>query len=343
MSHTDKKSEKLVTEIEELKQELQVLREKLQHHEKDDAAGQAWLREREMLTKELDMVKTKFARTQRVERAKFLEFYKIINELREENEAIKKAAVEPIPSQVTDEQMKKMTEENEKLTKRIKDQRDFIEELMKSKNKLMDQVSSEVKRNAALSKENAVLHDTIRQQLSFIENSDRSRDAMATVATPPQQTSATSSSVSQQLASPPQTAPISSALQPSTTSKNTPDLESSRAELNGAGPSTRNSQTQQLAADNHRVPSPHHSPAPSRQMPRDISRGEPPQVPSPIRSNETESKESFDRDNSIPSEPLTGNHTSEQARTRSGWFGYVPIVGRMYGEKELPKTNELVL
>lgn len=136
------------------------------------------MREKEELTKELNLVKTKFGRTQRVERAKFLEFYKVIQELREENDRLKATPPTTTPhaeEPVTNEQLQRLKNESEKQAQRIREQREFIEELMNSKNKLMENLSSEVKRNAALSKENAVLHDTIRQQLSFIENSSHGR------------------------------------------------------------------------------------------------------------------------------------------------------------------------
>lgn len=172
MGRADKKSEKLTTGLEELERELQATREQLKAREREAAAeaAQAWRAERAELVRELDSVKTRFARTQRVERAKFLEFYRVIQELRDENEQLKAQSGGGGGGGGGGEAQRRLADENEKQAKRIREQRDFIEELMQSKAKLMDQVSGEVKRNAALSRENAVLHDTIRQQLSFIEN-----------------------------------------------------------------------------------------------------------------------------------------------------------------------------
>jgi hypothetical protein len=171
MGRADKKSEKLATGMEELERELQATRAQLKEREREAAAeaSEAWKHEKNELIRELDLTKTKFARTQRVERTKFLEFYRIIQELRDENEKVK-AQGGGGGSGGGSEAQRRLADENEKQAKRIREQRDFIEELMQSKSKLMDQVSSAVKRNASLARENAVLQDTIRQQLSLIEN-----------------------------------------------------------------------------------------------------------------------------------------------------------------------------
>lgn len=349
MSHSDKKNEKVLKELEETRGELQAAREKLKENEKNIAAEQAWFHERESLMKELDNVKTRFARTQRVERAKFLEFYKIINELREEINILKTT---PAPV-VSNEQVKRLTEENEKQAKRLREQRDFIDELMKGKEKLMEQIATEVKRRAALTKENAVLHDTIRQQLNMIEITDQKRGADLILASQ-------SPIVIDDGLTPPASPLVAHSNGPAALhiAKSPTQAPSLITTTSPASPAAVLLEGRPQSTPTTGSPSASPAPMPQARVPMfSQPRMQRDEIERHQESNTVQkSKEqTVDgetmRDNtdemSVCSSELLVDKTNGQekmvVRTRGNWLGTVPIVGRLYGEKELPKTYEFVL
>ncbi len=143
---------------------------------------------REELEKELKLVKTKLAHIEKAQKPRFEQLHTTIQQLKDENERLKAGTVSAVnavgihsesllsPQLSAEEKINKITEENEKLTKRLREQREFIENLMRNKTKLMEQVSAEVKRNGVLVRENNVLFETINKQKERIEILENARE-----------------------------------------------------------------------------------------------------------------------------------------------------------------------
>jgi hypothetical protein len=294
-----------------------------------------WKAREEELLRQLHLTKTKLSHIEKAERGKFEEMHKVIAALRQEIEYLRSqpgvpagesgaggrtAAAPPDLEPSAAPREEKLSDENERLSRRLRDQRELIESLMKTKTKLLEQVNAEVKRNAFLVKENAALLQTLQSS-----QASHTGDGGGALRTAPSSSSASPSLNALQLKA--------KELQTDLPQNNAdPDANVAATHLSTSSPVNKVAQSpvQKPTSNTNHSSSHRHNPNSTGEADDESPDQDPPLCSSNGSIIVTVSTE-------------TNNVTEERiVLRRSGWLSLIPLVGRYY-EKTFHKIPVLQL